>query len=77
MSRLDLWENVVKYNDDHGPRVRRGRVIFSEQIIHQIASHIHQNTTLLHDVDYNADQIKMIGRDLADALLLLANADNQ
>lgn len=74
LSRLVEWPDVVKYNAEHGPRVPRQqqRRLYPNNIINEIASHIDQNTTFLYDVDFDENQIKMLGKDISNALIRIA-----
>lgn len=74
LSGLIEWRDVVKFNAEHGPRAprQRTRPLYPNAIINEIVGHIEQNTTLLHDVDFDEEQIKMIGRDISNALLRIA-----
>ncbi len=59
LAGLIEWPDVIKFNDDHGPRVRRQRPrpLYPNNIIDEIVGHIEQNTTLLHDIDFDENQI--------------------
>ena len=74
LSRLTTWDDVLKYNDDHAPRAprRRQRPLYPRAFITEITQHIQQNTTILHDIDFEEEQIKMIGRDISNELLRIA-----
>jgi hypothetical protein len=70
MSRLIKWEDVVKFNDEHGPRAPRRPVrrLFTGQLVNETALHIIQNTTLFNDTDRDAEQFRLFCNDLSGAL---------
>ena len=74
LSRLTKWTDVLKYNDDHAPRAprQRQRPLYPRAFITDVTQHILQNTTILHDLDFDEEQIKMIGRDISNELLRIA-----
>ena len=57
LSGLINWPDVVKFNAEHGPRAPRQRIrpLYANGIINEIVGHIEQNTTILHDVDYDEE----------------------